>query len=130
MKKIASAAADYSSSHEWAPNSHYIMAGTLYRRMKLDNEVKIWNYDGSLIYKQAYKELYQVSWRPSLPGVYPPPKFSELMKSAKEEKETPKQVVPAKYVPPHLVGKVSNTPTKVCSAFLLLQSSENKTNWI
>ena len=42
--------------------------------MKVDNGIKVWALDGSKPYEQAgMGELYQVSWRPAAPGVFPPP---------------------------------------------------------
>lgn len=117
LKKISSIPADYASSLDWAPNSHFFLTGVLFPRMKVDNNFKLWKYDGSLLFTEKHQEIYQVSWRPSAPNVYPPPKAAELMKVAEEQ---PKTVAPTgKYVPPHLVGKkilpltrVDDAPTK------------------
>ena len=76
------------------------MTATLYKRLKVDNGIKIWHYSGALIYQLDSKELYQVSWKPEeatlwteRTGQSPPPTSIATVAT------TPKKAVGA-YRPP------------------------------
>ena len=64
-------------SAEFSPCSRYFLCGTLFPRLRVDNGFNIWRVcDGTLLHHEAAyedSELYQVAFRPALPGVYPPP---------------------------------------------------------
>jgi translation initiation factor 2A len=70
FKKISSIGASNSSTCEWSPDGRYIMTGTLYRRLKVDNGIKIWHYSGVLAHQIDAKEMYQVAWRPDEVGLW------------------------------------------------------------
>lgn len=40
------------------------MTAILYKRLKVDNGIKIWHYRGPLVYKLDVKEMYQAAWKP------------------------------------------------------------------
>ncbi|KAI9104693.1 eukaryotic translation initiation factor eIF2A-domain-containing protein [Phlyctochytrium arcticum] len=71
FKKLTTISAPNSSSCEWCPNGKHIMTTTLYRRLKVDNGIKIWHYTGVLVHKLDLKELYQAEWRGSRPEFWP-----------------------------------------------------------
>lgn len=47
------------------------MTGILYRRLKVDNGLRIWHYTGGLAFQLESKEMYQVAWRPEGAAVWP-----------------------------------------------------------
>jgi uncharacterized protein with WD repeat len=74
---------------EWSPDGRHILSATLYKRLKVDNGIKIWHYSGSLLRQMDFKEMYQVAWKPDTPelwtdrtGTSPPPKSLALPSSS------------------------------------------------
>ena len=47
------------------------MTAILYRRLKVDNGIKIWHYSGVLSHQVEVKELYSAGWRPDEPTLWP-----------------------------------------------------------
>ncbi|KAJ3156693.1 hypothetical protein HDU86_003917 [Geranomyces michiganensis] len=83
FKKLATVHAANSSSCEWCPDGKHIMTATLYKRLKVDNGIKLWHYTGVLVHAVDVKEMYQVGWRntpaeyyPELRSLSPPPQSS------------------------------------------------------
>ena len=68
--KVSTVQASNSSSCEWAPDGRYVMTSTLYKRLKVDNGIKIWHYTGVLVYKYDVKELHEATWRPLPAGLW------------------------------------------------------------
>ena len=56
---------------EWGPDGRHILTGILYRRLKVDNGIKIWHHSGVLAHQIESKEMYQVSWRPDRSDLWP-----------------------------------------------------------
>ncbi|KAF9932583.1 hypothetical protein BGZ75_008526 [Mortierella antarctica] len=71
LKKIASVSARDTTACEWSPDGRHILTATLSPRLRVDNGYKIWHYTGTLIHTEEINELYQVSWRPCAPEIYP-----------------------------------------------------------
>ncbi|KAG0212849.1 hypothetical protein BGX28_005505 [Mortierella sp. GBA30] len=71
LKKIASVSARDTTACEWSPDGRHILTATLSPRLRVDNGYKIWHYTGTLVHTEEINELYQVSWRPSSPEIYP-----------------------------------------------------------
>jgi len=112
--KIASAQADFTSFFDWSPNGTCLLTAVLFPRMRVDNEYKIWSYDGKLIHKVPVKdELYEVVWKP-VPShlvsklAAPPPNIKSSKEEVKLEVKTPPSN-PGKYVHPNAKGSISNT---------------------
>ena len=59
---------DYITSCAWAPNSRYLILGTCYPRMKVDNRLYVYKFNGKKVYQEDFDLLYEVSVRPVLPG--------------------------------------------------------------
>ncbi|KAG0363675.1 hypothetical protein BG005_009095 [Podila minutissima] len=71
LKKIASVSAHDTTACEWSPDGRHILTATLSPRLRVDNGYKIWHYTGTLVHVEEMNELYQVSWRPCAPEIYP-----------------------------------------------------------
>eukprot|EP00842_Homolaphlyctis_polyrhiza_P000569 jgi/Hompol1/1512/HPOL_004755-RA len=71
LKKVATIQASNSSSCDWSPDGRHIMTSTLYKRMKVDNGVKIWHHTGVLVHQVSVKELYESSWKPEPSDTWP-----------------------------------------------------------
>lgn len=82
----------YTSEYEWSPSGDCVLVGVLFPRMKIDNQLKLIKYDGSIIYNEKDAELYQVSWKPTFGLKAPVPVASAIPAAA-----PPK----AKYVHPN-----------------------------
>ncbi|KAJ3017445.1 hypothetical protein HKX48_003547 [Thoreauomyces humboldtii] len=83
FKKLATVHASNSSSSDWCPDGKHIMTATLYKRLKVDNGIKLWHYTGVLVHSVDVKEMYQVGWRttpaaqwPEIRSLSPPPQSS------------------------------------------------------
>jgi uncharacterized protein with WD repeat len=47
------------------------MTSTLYKRLKVDNGIKIYHYTGVCVDQIEVKELYQANWQPRPVEMYP-----------------------------------------------------------
>lgn len=49
---------------EWAPDGKHILSAVLYERVKVDNEIRVFQANGKLLCSKCYKdsELYEVHW--------------------------------------------------------------------
>lgn len=109
-KRIVQFKTDYITSCAWAPNSRYLILGTCYPRMKVDNRLYVYKFNGKKVYQEDFDLLYGVSVRPVPAGLLPirPPTVDDMaeMRSAVAKK------APSKYVPPHLRAKQAAAPPK------------------
>jgi translation initiation factor 2A len=71
FKKIAVIGASNSSMCEWSPCGRYILTAILYRRLKVDNGIKVWHYSGTLSHTVEVKEMYSCEWRPMEASLWP-----------------------------------------------------------
>ncbi|KAI8816782.1 eukaryotic translation initiation factor eIF2A-domain-containing protein [Fimicolochytrium jonesii] len=71
FKKLTTIHAANTSTCDWSPDGRHIMTATLYKRLKVDNGIKIWHYQGVLVHAIDVKEMYQVGWRHSPPQNWP-----------------------------------------------------------
>lgn len=105
VKKAAIAESFAASTFLWSPDSRYFLTAVLADRMKVDNVVKVFSYDGTLVKEinKGVKTLINaVSWRPSPRGVYEalPPSPRCFEQAARQEREMASAPVRQKYVPP------------------------------
>ncbi|KAJ3220779.1 hypothetical protein HK099_004022 [Clydaea vesicula] len=71
LKKIGTINGSNTSHCEWSPDGRHLMTSILYKRLKVDNGIKIWHYTGVLVHEIKVKEMYQTNWRPSHVCNYP-----------------------------------------------------------
>ncbi|OAO11843.1 eukaryotic translation initiation factor 2A [Blastocystis sp. ATCC 50177/Nand II] len=102
-KRIVQFKTEYITSCEWAPDSRHLVMGTCYPRMKIDNRLYVYKYNGVKLFQEDVDVLYEIAIRPVPEGLLPlrPPTALELA----ELKQQQQQKAPAKYVPPHLRNK-------------------------
>ena len=72
LTKISSIDASNTSHCEWSADGKFILTATLSPRLRVDNGIKVWYLLGQLVHVQECEELYQASWRPTLPDAVPP----------------------------------------------------------
>mmetsp|Transcript_55190 Transcript_55190/g.91747 ORF Transcript_55190/g.91747 Transcript_55190/m.91747 type:complete len:684 (+) Transcript_55190:54-2105(+) len=112
LKCIGSSSASCAVYQAWSPDSRLFLAATLFPRLRVDNNYKIFKYDGTLISTEKGDEIYQVTWRPAAAGIYPDrgqspkPRSSDspLAPSSSNGSALPPTVSPAKpgvYRHPH-----------------------------
>jgi translation initiation factor 2A len=63
FKKLTTIHASGSTVCEWCPDGRHILTATLYKRLKVDNGLRVWHYSGPLVHKVDCKEMHQVAWR-------------------------------------------------------------------
>jgi uncharacterized protein with WD repeat len=74
LELIGSAKAHCAVATEWAPNSREFIAAVMHPRVRVDNEITVFNNYGKKIYYQRLaegEELYQCLWQPFSPDIYP-----------------------------------------------------------
>jgi len=112
VKKLGSAQAHMTSHFEWSPDSQYLLTGILFPRMRIDNDFKVWNFDGTLIHRQQFtgSELYQINWQPIPSSLLPEYLISPntLPKPTVKPLEITEPPKPAKYVHPNSSGRASS----------------------
>lgn len=68
LKRISVIQARDTTYHEWCPDGRHMMSAILSPRLRVDNGFRVFHYNGHVTCQGAFKELYQVTWRP---GRYP-----------------------------------------------------------
>ncbi|KAJ2910098.1 hypothetical protein GGI21_001211 [Coemansia aciculifera] len=71
LRKMCSIDCHGTSYCEWSPDGRHLMTATLSPRLRVDNGIRIWHYSGTLVFRQEFKELYQVDWRPANVANFP-----------------------------------------------------------
>jgi translation initiation factor 2A len=67
-----SATSHCATTHAWSPDSRYFMTASLAPRMNVDNNLKLFKYNGyGPVLQLPFDRAYDVLWRPQLPSVYP-----------------------------------------------------------
>jgi translation initiation factor 2A len=61
--KLGHITAFSSSFQAWSPDGKYFLACVQSPRMKVDNDIKIFNIYGKLLFEEKRKDLYQAEWR-------------------------------------------------------------------
>ncbi|GBG91863.1 hypothetical protein CBR_g53754 [Chara braunii] len=129
LDRLCSTRAECTVSCEWSPNGRYVMTATTAPRLNVDNGIKMFKYDGTLVYEKKFELLYQAEWRPVPDEVYPDlpasPRSSKKMDAAAAASSVADQYAgrgtsaskpvaaqaagqkPAAYRPPHLAGRSS-----------------------
>jgi translation initiation factor 2A len=105
--KISSTNAFSASYHEWCPDSYHFLTGVVAPRMRQDNGVKIFNYNGELIYKEDIPELFTCHWRPQSPESYPA--TTALIAPNPKAQKIPPLAAPKPYRHPHFSGASTHT---------------------
>lgn len=72
FNKVASFQASNTSVCKWAPDGRFILTATTSPRLRVDNCVKIWYFNGTLCYIKQFSELFGVDWRFQPLGDFPP----------------------------------------------------------
>ncbi len=92
-KEIGKTKAYCSVGVHWAPDGKHVLSSVLYERVKVDNEVRIYNPTGQLVCSQSFKqsELYEAHWQPYAEGVFSRPDLKKLeaQKVLEEAKNPP-----------------------------------------
>jgi translation initiation factor 2A len=112
LKKIGSNTTDCATRYGWSADSRYFLAASLAPRMNVDNNMKIFRYngDGPLL-KLDFDRAYEAIWAPAMVGVFPnrgpSPGRSQVSQLQREERAKA-TIKPAPYRPPRSNGVTSN----------------------
>ncbi|KAG0674414.1 hypothetical protein C6P40_000406 [Pichia californica] len=80
FSKIISFQASNTSICKWSPDGRFILTATTSPRLRVDNSVKIWYFNGSLVYFKSYNELNSIDWRFQPLNDFPPISVSKFDK--------------------------------------------------
>jgi translation initiation factor 2A len=80
FNKIISFQASNTSVCKWSPDGRFILTATTSPRLRVDNSIKIWYFNGSLVYFKAFNELNNVDWRYQPLSDFPPISVSKADK--------------------------------------------------
>ncbi|ORY44684.1 eIF2A-domain-containing protein [Rhizoclosmatium globosum] len=115
FKELCTVRAANASSAQWSPDGRHILTSTLYKRLKVDNGVRVFHHSGVLVATMDVKELYGSAWRFDDCGKWPMKRGlsakPEGIQDAEAIKKATVQPTAGKYVPPALRGKVGATTT-------------------
>ncbi|KAJ3395275.1 hypothetical protein HDU84_000042 [Entophlyctis sp. JEL0112] len=111
FKQLCTMRATNASAALWSPDGRHILTATVYRRLKVDNGVRVFHHSGVLVANMDARELHAVMWRPEDPARWPmkralSPKPEGIQDPAAVKKATI-QPTAGKYVPPALRGKLA-----------------------
>lgn len=76
---------------EWAPNGKYFTSNVLHERVKVDNEVRIYNAKGKLLCSEKFGELNSADWKTLPQGTLSKPDLKTLTATQQSSKEESKQ---------------------------------------
>ncbi|KAJ3118481.1 hypothetical protein HDU96_001300 [Phlyctochytrium bullatum] len=108
--KLSAVHAGNASCCEWSPDGRHLLTATLYRRLKVDNGIRVWHYSGVLVHRVDVKEMYQVAWRADKAELWPKKKaLSPAPTPTVQAVEAPVAKPKGVYRPPGARGK--ETPT-------------------
>jgi translation initiation factor 2A len=64
----------------WAADGKHVLSAVLHERVKVDNEVRIYNAAGQLQCSASFKEseLYEAHWQPYPKGTFPKPDIKSI----------------------------------------------------
>lgn len=124
FNKIISFNASNTSVCKWSPDGRFILTATTSPRLRVDNSIKIWYFNGTLMYYKKFNELNSVSWKFQPLSDFPPitvSKFDKLdcdqdksaidyLNNEKNNKIINKKSTGA-YRPPHARNKLGNNNT-------------------
>lgn len=72
LKKLGVAIAHCSVAYGWSPDSRYFMTATLAPRMNVDNNYKIFKYNGvGPIAQEGFTQAFDAFWQPKTAVIYP-----------------------------------------------------------
>lgn len=72
LNKLSEIDAPNTSHFEWSHDGTKILTATLSPRLRVDNGIKIWWCNGTLLHVQMTDELYQANFRPAARNAIPP----------------------------------------------------------
>ncbi|CAM9492695.1 unnamed protein product, partial [Ectocarpus sp. 6 AP-2014] len=71
-KVMGSTSSHCAVAYGWSPDSRWFLTATCAPRMNVDNDVKVFRYDGSgPVVKKEVEVLWDAVWQPAAQGVYP-----------------------------------------------------------
>ncbi|XP_074281397.1 uncharacterized protein LOC141606242 [Silene latifolia] len=63
-KLLGTTKAEWSVTYEWSPNGCYFMTASTAPRRQVDNGMKIFHHNGSLLFQKTFDKLFQAEWKP------------------------------------------------------------------
>ncbi|GAB4814302.1 hypothetical protein N2152v2_001348 [Parachlorella kessleri] len=114
-KLIATTRAENGVALEWSPDGRCVMASTVAPRLRVDNGVQVFKYDGTLLARERRDVLLEARWLPAPEGTFEDrpqsPRAAAVGASAAPGGAAgaaaplpPQPVRASGYVPPHLRG--------------------------
>lgn len=110
IRRVGHCQSQGSSLCEWAPDGGTLITAVLTPRLRVDNNFKLWNWDGTLLSSNAYKELYHVAWREMSSKLFKEVDTSKVPMVASGPLNTDTTAKREVYRPPGLRNQPPKTP--------------------
>eukprot|EP00899_Mesostigma_viride_P019404 jgi/Mesvir1/27465/Mv07243-RA.3 len=107
QKLLGKTRAECAVTCEWAPDGRHLMTATVAPRMRVDNCIRIFKYNGEQLFKKDYDALYEASWVPLPASNFPPRPASPGAVRTQSAGGAAAEKKPAAYRPPHATGTSS-----------------------
>ena len=94
LEQVGKTRSDCAIGIEWAPDGQHLMTSVLFERVKVDNQISIFNGCGKKLLAQphAFGVLNSAQWQPYPAGTFPRPNVAALQQAfAEEEAKKPKR---------------------------------------
>jgi translation initiation factor 2A len=80
LEQVGKTRSDCAIGIEWSPDGKYLMTSVLYERVKVDNQISVFNGCGKKMLNppKSFEVLNYAQWQPYPPGTFPKPNI-EIM---------------------------------------------------
>ena len=87
LEQVGKARSDCAIGIEWAPDGKHLMTSVLFERVKVDNQISIFNGCGKKLLNppKPFEVLTSAQWQPQPPGYYSKPNIAGMQRAAAEE---------------------------------------------
>lgn len=120
-----------SATCEFSPDGSALLTAVLTPRLRVDNNFKVWNWDGDLIGATPYGELYSAAWKSMDAKLFKPVDVSKVPNQASGPLNTDATVKREVYRPPGLRNQTPNStsaqgkPTKAAAPAPVIHQPSN-----
>jgi translation initiation factor 2A len=97
-------------SLEWSSCGQYLLTAVLHKKLKVDNGLKVFKIDGSLLHQIKFPMLFKAHWRPIDPAQFPTPVIPKLNTGAANSPTTTAPRAGAYKHPNFRGGPTASTP--------------------
>jgi translation initiation factor 2A len=108
--KFATSSSYCAHSLEWSSCGQYLLTAVLHKKLKVDNGLKVFKIDGSLLHQIKFPMLFKAHWRILDPALFPVPVIPKLNSGAANSPTTTAPRAGAYKHPNFRGGPTASTP--------------------